>query len=231
MKLVILILSVMLSFVNAATLQEYLDYSKGKSLYEKENYDEAETVLKSALEHGEEPGKIYRALGDVAYQKNDYEQALKFYDQSLLTKTEDDDVDIYFNKGNSYLNQQQFDKAAEEYKNVLAKSPNDQSAKKNLEIALRLIQQQQEQQQQQNDPNSKKDDDKQDQKDQEKEQDKQDPDKNKDQQNEDKGAPEPQNLEEEQAKQILKMIEESESDIRKKYRKKPESKGTIGNDW
>jgi Ca-activated chloride channel homolog len=215
------------SLISGATLSEYRHFNKGKSFLENEQFDAASEELKKALEDGEEIGTLYRALGDVEYKKGEYDQSLKFYEQALEISEEEEVLDLRYNIGNAYLQKQEFDKAVESYKNVLQSRPDDQNAKKNLEIALRLIQvqeQEQEQEEQQNDESDGNNDDEQENEDSQ--ENKEDEDKNSEQDQE-----KPDSIEEEQAKQILKLIEESESETRQKYLQKPEVKGTIENDW
>jgi len=214
---------------HAATLPEYLNFNEGKRLFEKGLYEEAEVSLKKALEHGKNVGKSYRLLGDIYYKKGDFPQALKFYDQSGQFLGETDD--LLFNKGNAYLNMQQFDPAIQAYTSLLRNNASDQGAKKNLEIALRLRQDQQQNQNNQQDQSedSESDEPESSEDDQQNESDNpNDPGENDDSEAEEV---EPETLEEEQANQILKLIEENEADVRKKYRPQPELEGTIENDW
>lgn len=214
----------------AASLKEYIPYNKGVSLYKKEQWDEAIPQFQKALETGEESGSVYRALGDVSYKKGDFDQALTFYDQSLSTIDGNSALDVYYNMGNAYVRKQQYDKAIEAYTHVLTKRPDDRNAKKNMEIALTLLEQQQQQQQKQQ--NEQQEDQQEQQQEDQQEQEKDaDQSQQDEKQEENSQQTPPPTIEQEQANQILKFIEENETDTRKKYLKKPESKGTIENDW
>jgi Ca-activated chloride channel family protein len=59
-----------------------------------------------------------------------------------------------YNLGNARYRQQEFQDAVEAYERALREAPEDRDAKRNLELALRALEQQQQQQQQQDDQQS-----------------------------------------------------------------------------
>lgn len=150
-------------------------------------------------------------------------------------------ADALYNLGNVYLGEQRFGEAIDSYLKSLDLDPKDPDARRNLEIALRRLQeQQQQQQQQQNQPqkndDEKKDDEKQQQQQQQPEQ---KPDSKPDDQQQQEQQPTPQDSTQtpseerftrEDAERLLNAIQSDELKVLDQLRKK-EGKEVTTNDW
>ncbi|MGD8376226.1 MAG: tetratricopeptide repeat protein [Acidobacteriota bacterium] len=92
---------------------------------------------------------LHYNIGNVLFRQGDYERAM---DEYRLAELSDDPAlrrSARFNIGNARFLSQEFDKAVEDYARVLRESPGDVDAKRNLELALRALEEEQQQQQQQ----------------------------------------------------------------------------------
>ena len=100
----------------------------------------------------ERPEPDYNAA-NARYRLEDYERAQEELGAALLDSYSVGDEDLaartLFNLGNALFQAEDYEGAIEEYKNVLRQNPDDVDAKRNLELALRQIEEQQQQQQEQ----------------------------------------------------------------------------------
>jgi len=109
--------------------------------------------------------------GDALYRQQQFEEAREQFGHVDAGNNLPLAARAHYNIGNSYLQEREFDRAIEEYRNALRCDPGDPLAKRNLEIARKLKQEQspqdqdgdsddrpqQEQQQQQDRPDSPQD--------------------------------------------------------------------------
>lgn len=118
---------------------------------------------------------------------------------SLLQISDDAPVDLRanasYNRGNALASAEMYDQALEAYINTLMLNPDDEDAKRNLELTRRLLMKQQEQQQQQQDQEGE---DQQDQQDLQNQQDQGDEQQGDQQQPQDQGEQEQQEEEQQQ---------------------------------
>ena len=124
---------------------------RGNRAAEQGNGDEALLHYKQALEQKGDTSIITYDLGNLMYQGGEYESAEK----SFIGALDSDDspaeqAATLYNLGNTYFQKQEFNKAVQAYVEALKRTPADDAAKYNLELARRMLQQQQQQQQQQN---------------------------------------------------------------------------------
>jgi Ca-activated chloride channel homolog len=151
---------------------------EGNRLFGEGKYDKALTKYSEAeLELPESPD-IYYNIGDVQYEKGDYEKA-----SALFMKTgESEDISLNaragYNLGNTFYKEGKFKEAAGAYKSSLKLNPDDKDAKYNYELARLKMQEQQQEQQQKQDQQEQKDPEK------EKEEQEQEDQQNKDQEEE-----------------------------------------------
>jgi Ca-activated chloride channel family protein len=99
--------------------------------------------------------------GVAAYKAAQYAQAAALFKAAASEKNSN--LAAEYNLGNAQLMQNSPEDAIKSYETVLKQNPNDASAKHNLEIARKLLQQKQQQQNQQQSENSKSQEGKQDQ--------------------------------------------------------------------
>ena len=217
--------------------------NSGVDSYKKQQFVDAEVNFKKGLEKSNESFELNYNLGDSYYKQQRYDDAIKYF-QNSLTHTEDaiSKAKAFHNIGNSLLKTQKIEESVEAYKNSLKLNPNDAETKYNLSYALSLLKQKQDQQKQNNKQNDKNKD-KQDQKDKNKN-DQQNQNKNdqKDeqqkQQNKDQSAkqdnlkqPEKNKISKEEAERILEALKNNEKDLQKKLRKKVGVPITTEKDW
>ena len=105
-------------------------------------------------------------LGQKSYDKKDYQQAVKQFDdlqwkasadykagnyeQALKGFEQNDSAQSLYNQGNSLMHMNQYAKAEQRYQQALEKDPNLANAKQNLELANKLQKQQKQQKKQEN---------------------------------------------------------------------------------
>ncbi len=124
--------------------------NKANELYEQKNFEEA---LKSYLNlYGQDTqnGALAYNIGNTYAQLGDLEKAAEFYEKALNSEHGEAKNRSRFNLGNLEMAANQFQNAIQQYVDYLKANPEDVDAKRNLEVALKMLQQQQQQQQQQN---------------------------------------------------------------------------------
>ncbi len=212
---------------------------EGNMLYNQLKFSEAEIAYKKAISKNPNYPKASYNLGNAVYHQQRNKEAVNQFELVEKTFTKKmDKAEAYHNMGNSFMNEKQYDKAVEAYKNSLRNNSKDDETRYNYAMAKELLKQQQNQQ---NKDDKKENKDKKDQKnkdkqekdggDKEKEQDKKnqdekendktDPNKNKDKKEEDKKKqPRPNQLTPEQMKQLLEAMNNEENKTQKKLNAK-----------
>jgi Ca-activated chloride channel family protein len=124
----------------------------GNEYYKSGQYDKAlflyQQALGDTLQLPKNPEGVLYNQGNALYMMEKYQEALQRYQQSFSEDTTLTGRMLY-NRGNSLLKQGQLKEAVESYANSLRLLPDDEDARHNLEVALRMMQEQQQQQQQQ----------------------------------------------------------------------------------
>ena len=113
---------------------------KGSSLYQEERYDEAmKSFVDAQIESPEEP-KLKYNLANTHYKMNNYEEAVKNY-QDVAATAQDIQLEekSLYNIGNALYRQGKLEEAIEFYKKALELDPDDQDAKYNLEFVREEI--------------------------------------------------------------------------------------------
>lgn len=197
---------------------------QGNRHFENQELDKSEEAYRKALE--KESGSFIAGfnLGDVLYEQENYEEAIKqFYSLSNITDDKEQLAKVFHNLGNTLLKEKQLKQSVEAYKQALRNNPGDMDTKHNLAYAQRLLNQQQQQQQQQeqekdqeNEQDQKKEQD-QSQQGQEQEQDQQ---QQQQQQQEQQQQQQEQKMSKEDAERILQSLEENEKELQKKIKEK-----------
>ena len=225
-----------------------IETKRGNKLAEQSKTDEALIHYKQALEQKGDTSVILYDLGNVMYQKGEYESAEKSYLGSLDPRIPvEDQAEALYNLGNTYFQPQKFDKAAQAYVEALKRTPKDAEAKYNLELARRMLQQQkqeQQQQQQNQDQQEQKDEQKQDQQDQQQQKDQQQQEQQQqeqqnqqqqEQKEEEQQAQQPQRerqMSQEEAERLLNALLQNEQDALKQAKKvKVQAKAKREKDW
>ena len=141
------------------------DVRNGNKLYNQLKFDEAEISYKKALSKNPNYPKATYNLGNSIYQQNRSKEAVSQFE--LVEKTFEEKIskaEAYHNMGNSFMNEKQYDKAVEAYKNSMRNNSKDDETRYNLALAKELLKQQQDQNQNKDnkDDKNKKDDKKED---------------------------------------------------------------------
>jgi tetratricopeptide (TPR) repeat protein len=76
--------------------------------------------------------KSLKALGDEAYGKGNYQQAINDYEQLLKQGVS---AEVYYNLGNAYYRSENITKAIINYERALLLSPGDEDIRFNLQLA------------------------------------------------------------------------------------------------
>jgi Ca-activated chloride channel family protein len=134
------------------------DVDEGNQAFGKGHYDQALEHYRSAESRGVDP-RLHFDMGAALYklgeQAKDDEQKAKLLAQAeeQFRRAADTDDQVlkssaYYNLGNAMYQRQQWEDAISAYKRALRASPTNESARHNLEMALRQRQKQDKQQQQ-----------------------------------------------------------------------------------
>ncbi len=136
---------------------------EGIEAYEAEDYETAlQRFTDASIEHPNDPLLDYN-MGNAYYKTRRFDEAEAAY-QRVIARTNDPGLKekAWYNLGNTAFRQGKLEKAVEYYEEALKIDPNDQDAKRNLEITRREIQRRLEaarkQQEQQQSSQSKKPD-------------------------------------------------------------------------
>lgn len=226
--------------VNGADNKQERNFvSQGNALYRQKRYAEAETMYKKALSFSPNSevarfnlaSALIRQAGST--DANNGNTPLSDAMQ-LLTDLEANAQNMQivekaaYDLGNLAFNQQNYQGAIDHYKNALRKNPDNDKARENLRLAQKKLEEQNKNQDKNKDQQNKDQNKDQDQQNKNQDQnkdkkddnkDKQQPDQPKDQKKDQKNPqPKPQNggISDENAKKILKAMENEEAATRKK---------------
>ncbi len=130
----------------------------GNKDYNSNRFKEAEISYRKALQKDSTSLKGQFNLGDALYKQKNYSEALGRYQKAgKVAKSKSDLAKIYHNMGNVFMQNKQYDKSVEAYKNALRLNPKDEDTRYNLSYALSKLQQQKNNQQQQKQQQPKQD--------------------------------------------------------------------------
>ena len=182
--------------------------NEGNRLYEQKKFDDALKMYVDAQATRPGAPELHYNIGNVLFRKKEYDKAVEEY---LRAQAAPDPVlseAALFNRGNALMMQGRLEDAIQAYVQALRARPDDTDAKRNLELALRLLDQQKKKQQQQQKPQQDKD---------------QDQNKNpQPQQGEGGGRPpqqqkKPGEMSEDEARQVLEALQQEEKEGIKKH--------------
>jgi tetratricopeptide (TPR) repeat protein len=113
----------------------------GNKEYARENYSEAETSYKKALDKKNNMPEATFNLGDAVYAQKRYEDAQKQFQLSAQTNADPSvKAKAYHNLGNSFLELKKWEDAIKAYKSALKLNPANQDTKYNLAYANTMLQ-------------------------------------------------------------------------------------------
>jgi tetratricopeptide (TPR) repeat protein len=155
-----LLLATMIVATPAAADQAASKNNEGNHLYEQKKYDEALKMYVDAQASRPGAPQLHYNIGNVLYRKKEFDKAIEEYVRAQAAPDPVLSQAASFNRGNAFLMQGRPEEAIKAYVEALRARPDDTDAKRNLELALRLLEQQKKQQQQQNQQQKNKDQDK-----------------------------------------------------------------------
>lgn len=198
----------------------------GNKQYKLKKFSESEKNYTKALEKKTDSYKGAFNLGDAYYKQGKFKEASEQFEILANRKTSKDTLaKVFHNLGNSYLQQKEFEKSVNAYKNALKNESKDEETRYNLAFAQRMLKQQQQQQKQQQQNQDKKNN-----KDKQKENQK---DKNKKQNDKQQEKQQQQNISKEDAQRLLEALNNDEKNIRNKMNEKKVkvARAEIEKDW
>ena len=124
--------------------QKYI--RKGNGKYNEQQYNEAEVLYRKALEKNIKSGKAEYNLSNSLYKQEKYDaSAAKYFGLAQEEKDHHELSRYYYNLGNSMFKANKLKESIEAYKNALRNNPEDDDARHNLQLALRMKSQQEKQ--------------------------------------------------------------------------------------
>lgn len=182
---------------------------KGNDLYKQQQYAKAEAAYKEALdkEKGNTTAAFNRA--NALYRQTKQSEAIKTYDELVMNTTSADmKAKAYYNKGVIFSGQKRLEESIEAYKNALRQNPDDKETRENLQKALWELKKK-------TPPPPKKEDKKKQQQQQQKKKQQQQP-----------------KMNEKEAEQRLKLLEQKEKELQQRLQKeKSKTGGGQQKDW
>jgi tetratricopeptide (TPR) repeat protein len=183
--------------------------NEGNRFYQQKRFDDALKKYTDAQAQKPEAPELHYNIGNVLFRKGEYAKAVEEYLRAQAATDPRLAQMATFNRGNALMQQGRLQDAVNAYVQALRGDAKDQDAKRNLELALRLLEQQKKKQQDQKDQ-------KQDQKNQPNPPPQQQPQKDQ----KDEKRPEqkrPGQMSEEEARQILDAMKDAEKEGIKKH--------------
>ncbi len=187
--------------------QAQTDWQKGTRLYREGKFGQAAEAFEKALGDSASRAAAQYNLGNALYKKGDYTGAAKAYNEAAEISG---NPAAFYNQGNSYAEQKQWQQALDAYKKALQKQPGAVDAQRNYAYARKQLQRQQQ------------------------EKNKQDQQKNQPQPRQpEQGEPQPQpsNLTKEQAEKMLQALRQEEQKIADHKREGQEGEMPPEKDW
>ena len=179
--------------------------NEGNRLYEQKKFDDALKMYVDAQASRPGAPELHYNIGNVLFRKKEYDKAVEEYLRAQAAPDPILSQAALFNRGNALMMQGRLEDAIQAYVQALRARPDDTDAKRNLELALRLLDQQKKKQQK---PQQDKD---------------QDQNKSPQQQQGEGGGRPPQQqkkpgeMSEDEARQVLEALQQEEKEGIKKH--------------
>ena len=158
----------------------------------------------------------YFNAGDALYRMGRYDEGAMQFFKSTKSAAESVAAMGYYNLGNTFYQKGDMQSAAEAYRRSLLMDPDDEDAKHNLELVMRLMEEQPQQQNQ----------------DQQDEQQDQQQDQEQEQQEEQQQRPEQKEISEDELERILSAIDASDKETQEEIaRQASRTRRVSGKDW
>lgn len=163
----------------------------------------------------DDPRLLYN-MGNVLAGQGKAEEALRAFERAAGATDRTVARDARFNEGLLRMGQEDFEGAVGSFGRSLVLDPTDAEARRNLELALRRLQEQQQQQQQQQQDQQDEQDQEQNEEQKQQQQQQEQQQEQQEQQQEQEQEQEPRDEETEAARRLLKALEEEEKEALKK---------------
>jgi len=221
--------SITLLIVGSGTLSaqkaERKNVREGNKLYNTEKYTEAEIAYRKGVDVNPRSTEGTYNLGNALYKQGKYPEAAEQYQlvagqsQKMMETPEGKEhlAQVYHNVGNIFMQEKDYGKSIEAYKQSLRINPLDDETRYNLALAQKLLEDQQNDDQSQDQENQEQEQDQNKDKDQQ-----QDQQQNQDNQQENKPQEEEQpneQMSQDNAQQILDAFLQDEKDTQEKVKK------------
>ena len=121
--------------------------NEGNRLYNQKLYDEALRMYTDAQASRPDAPELHYNIGNVLFRKKEYDKAVEEYLRAQAGPDPALSQAATFNRGNALLMQSRPEEAIQAYVQALRARPDDAGAKRNLELARRLLQEQKKPQQ------------------------------------------------------------------------------------
>jgi len=115
---------------------------KGNDLYGEGKNDPALSEYQKAQNAAPEAPQLHYDVGNVLYRQENWEGAAEAYERALGAAGTDLAPRAAYNLGNALFRDEKYDDAVRAYTRALRGAPRDADAKRNLELALRALEQQ-----------------------------------------------------------------------------------------
>ncbi|RYZ53643.1 MAG: tetratricopeptide repeat protein, partial [Sphingobacteriales bacterium] len=124
-------------------LAQKAEVRSGNKLYQERKFTEAAAAYQSALQKNPTYAPAIFNLGTAQYQQKNFGGARQsFTNTAKVAKDRNVKADAHYNIGNSYMEEKEWEKAIEEYKEALRSNPQDEAAKYNLSYAKAMLKKQ-----------------------------------------------------------------------------------------
>ena len=225
-----------LSMSNSANAQEYSTEQKkllinANELYKNGEYEKAMGLYTEFIKKSENNSVGAFNLANALYRQQNYKEAAEQFEKYAAGLTNSlDKAKAYHNLGNSYLQNNELEKAIEAYQQALKYNSKDSETRYNLSYAMKKLQQKQQQQKQEEEKKSSEEkspeDEKKEQEEKENNSENKDPQKDKEKDPNDKEGNQnngEKKKSKEEAKKLLETLNDQEKKIQKKMNKEKES--------
>ncbi len=209
----------------SAQKAERKNVREGNKLYESEKYTESEIAYRKSLEVNPRSTEGIYNLGNSLYKQGKFPEAAEQYQliagqgEKMVATPEGKArlSEVYHNMGNIFMQNKDYGKAVEMYKQSLRLNPKDDETRYNLALAQKLLSDQQNQDQSQEQQNDDKQENK-DQKDDQQQQQQQPQDDQKQNKTQEQQQPNEQ-MSKDNAQQMLDAFLQDEKDTQEKVKK------------